>query len=184
VEIGSVLPENEETRCRLHHTATPFFVPPFHHNHASTSLFFYVHILLISFLNQYDEAYSSKERSLAPVNFQVRPRKTTSAQLQLLKVDPGPNLVPQVKGQRYHRAQLCSLTPPTMRRRGAHSLVVLGQNRTDFHNFFCTTHSKISYYIDIWLYMCKFRAGNSSRACTLSNEAPPQMNINLRFFRI
>jgi len=76
VEIGLVLPKNEETRCRLHHTATPFFIPPFHHNHG-----------------------------------------------------------------------------------------------TDFHNSFCIIHCKIAYYIDIWLYMCKFRAGNSSRACTLSNEA-------------
>jgi len=87
VEIGSVLPENEETRCRLHHTATPFFVPPFHHNHG-----------------------------------------------------------------------------------------------TDFHNYFCTTHCKIAYYIDIWLYMCKFRAGNSSRACTLSNEAFPTNEFQSEVF--
>ena len=49
-------------------------------------------------------------------------------------------------------------------------LLVLGQNQTNFRNYFCPIHCTMTSYTDIWLYICGFWPGNDSKGRTVLDE--------------
>ena len=53
-----------------------------------------------------------------------------------------------------------------------------------FPQIFCSMQCIIAYYIDMWLYMCKFSPENVPKTCTIPNEGLPQINLILRFLHM